>query len=403
MNSPALGGILDVRLVPKLGEADVLDALHAELREGVRLRAAVAYASGYEGLGLALLAKRTGNDGYLCVDIRKPTNLEWLLALHQAGGRVRLNLRRAVDGNGDPKLPEGLLHSKMLLIDHSDAPAALWVGSHNWSRRALTGPNVESSLTVRLTADSDLYHEAQSTLDWTSSICEPFDPASMQIYRDLQRDDALNGEKGSLVRLYTDTTDRLSGEAVTVFGTDPSELRGMPSVESRVRVEVVELGRDETKTLYEARVLHTGLLGGFHGLAGGLSFEARRYAFRDGRRRPRLQPADEPPESLIERAAYFVTVEVLDEVQDLIVAPPEKPKLWEPTIVDPLLERMRPDRRIRGARTPIRVQVPATSISRRSDIDGSACVLPLPQSERALIERADEPLVFRVTFHRRAN
>jgi hypothetical protein len=301
MSSVGLGGILDVRLVPALGEADVLDALHSELCEAVRLRAAVAYASGYEGLDLSLLAKCTGNDGYLCVDIRKPTNLEWLLKLHLAGGHVRLNLRRPVDANEDPKLPEGLLHSKMLLIDRSDAPSALWVGSHNWSQRALTGPNIESSLALRLATNSVLYHEVQSTLDWISSICERFDPARMQIYRELQRDDVVNGERGVLIRLYTDTTDQLGREAVTVFGTDASELRGMPGVESRVRVELVELGRGEMKTLYDARVLHTGLLGGFHGLAGGLSFEARRYAFRDGRRRPRLQPADEPPESLLSR------------------------------------------------------------------------------------------------------
>ncbi len=43
------------------------------------------------------------------------------------------------------KEPPALLHAKMLLFWMPDGTAELWVGSHDWTKRALLGLNVEAS------------------------------------------------------------------------------------------------------------------------------------------------------------------------------------------------------------------------------------------------------------------
>lgn len=390
MNDDSTQGLRNLRLIPPPHDADVLDDLHDGIASGTRLRAAVAYTSGYDEVDIGLLASRTRNNGHLCVDIRKPTNLDWLLELHNAGGNVRLNLRKPLDGYGEPKLPEGLLHSKMLLIDRHDGHAEVWVGSHNWSRRALTGPNIETTLVTEARKGSHLYHQVESTLEWIANVCAPFDPALMDVYRRLQGEDTSDGEKGYLLRLYSEDVDSLDEEAVTVFGTNVDDLRQLPDVGNGLRVELTELGRRETKTLYEARVLHRGLLGGADGQAGGISFTARRYADRMGRRRARLHEKDELPEGVIDRSGYFATVQILGVAANLEAVTIEKPPTWMSTADDPLLARMRPHRRDRGqSKRPVQVAVPDLRVP-------DATLL----GEREVIERGDEALVTRVAFRR---
>ena len=48
----------------------------------------------------------------------------------------------------------------MLLFDNPTGHSDLWVRSHNWTARALTGVNIEASLRVNVTTASSLYIDA---------------------------------------------------------------------------------------------------------------------------------------------------------------------------------------------------------------------------------------------------
>ena len=85
------------------------------------------------------------------------------------------------------KEPPCLLHAKMLLFWANDGTAELWVGSHNWTKRALLGLNVEASLVVRLAQSSPLFTAAADYLAHMKAIAEPFDLAKVDVYKQLQR------------------------------------------------------------------------------------------------------------------------------------------------------------------------------------------------------------------------
>ena len=120
-------------------------------------------------------------DSFLCVDIHHPTNLEALARMTSSGANVYLHLEKLVKSKRNPHLfpygmPPYLLHQKMLLFDYRGADAELWVGSHNWTSRAIHGPNIEASMVVTLKKTSRLYSEANSNLEAVRGFCEPMDP-----------------------------------------------------------------------------------------------------------------------------------------------------------------------------------------------------------------------------------
>jgi HKD family nuclease len=108
-----------------------------------------------------------------------------------AGANVYLYLLNPNPQPGElkSKVPPHLLHPKQLLFDYKDEPAELWVGSHNWTARALTGVNIEASLRVRLSSDSKLYADAAAFLDAIRANCVPFDVTAVNYYKWLQQSD----------------------------------------------------------------------------------------------------------------------------------------------------------------------------------------------------------------------
>ena len=68
----------------------------------------------------------------------------------------------------------------MLLFWSRNNPAELWVGSHNWTNRAIFGLNVEASLVVELRDSSRLFCDAAEYLQKIKGICEVFDLSKIE-------------------------------------------------------------------------------------------------------------------------------------------------------------------------------------------------------------------------------
>jgi len=137
-----------VELMPSVPHGEVVTSLRASIGECRSIKAAVAFwcvgAQQVDGN----LAKRFGGAGFLCVDIHLPTDIDCLAGLVRAGANVYLHLKHPMPQPRELKtgVPPYLLHPKLLLFDRQDGFSELWVGSHNWTARSLTGVNIESSL-----------------------------------------------------------------------------------------------------------------------------------------------------------------------------------------------------------------------------------------------------------------
>jgi PLD-like domain len=179
--------IIAIELLPAWNAPQVQSRLKHSLDTAQLLRCAVAYWTVESNfLGPALPAKLSRPNGYLCVDYHLPTDIDELAALVTNGANVRIYCEDISTALENERRSRPLLHTKMLLFWMADRTAELWVGSHNWTKRALLGLNVESSLVVKLSDSSSLFCEAVQYLEEIKGICEVFDPSRVELYKQLQ-------------------------------------------------------------------------------------------------------------------------------------------------------------------------------------------------------------------------
>jgi hypothetical protein len=162
-----------------------LDAVMASASQS--LRAAVCF---FTGAGFRLLrrhvAELTRPESFFVASVDYPTDLDALDDLNAlAPGKVYIHL-----GGTTPKekrVGRALMHSKVILATAA-TESQLWIGSHNFTGQGILGGNIEAG--VRIIADTayPAIQDAATHLDVCRITAEPFEPAQMQRYRDIQNE-----------------------------------------------------------------------------------------------------------------------------------------------------------------------------------------------------------------------
>lgn len=368
-------GILDIALLPAWSPSSVREALTAALSKCTRLQAGIGYWTIAPALlGPALVRALQHESGFACVDLHPPTEVEALASLTRQGGRVHLyyeDIPTYTDQGR--KEPPCLLHAKMLLFWANDGTAELWVGSHNWTKRAILGLNVEASLVVRLKDSSALFAAASDYLARMRGISEPFDLAKVDFYKQVQR--KLAQRLSPVMELEAEDSASASDTTITLFGTDREDLRRLGTVRREIQVALLD-PTSSAQCLYPATILHSGLLAASDAAAGGISFTPRRVAYRQGQHLAALQPAGPVDQAVLNTAEYFVTVR-LGALDPSVVMERPTPRAAMMAEVDdevsPLLQRLDADARtlLFGMREP-RVRRPAFAVAeaRRASLSG---------------------------------
>lgn len=168
-------------VVPRLNQTlEIAEALYASV-------AFWTISPGYLSARLEqLLAK---SPSFCCVDLRGGTNLNRLLAFHDAKASELFLFLRKVTQSSELALNRHLLHTKLLLFDLPDGQAELWVGSHNFTAYALGGGNREASLVLTVSQRTEIYQQAKAYLLALRQECTQFDRAQLDQYKQLQGTD----------------------------------------------------------------------------------------------------------------------------------------------------------------------------------------------------------------------
>ena len=305
----SLTGVTDIEFVPVFDDREVVGRLQPAIKGANRLRAAVAYwCVGISELGASLVDRLSG-DGFLCVDIHLPTDIDRLCQMKLAGANVYLYLLNPNPQPGElkSKVPPHLLHPKQLLFDYADEPAELWVGSHNWTARALTGVNIEASLRVRLTSESKLYSDAADFLNAIRANCVPFDVSAVNYYKWLQQSD--QEEEIWVVELRGNRSVLDVERKLTIFGKSDQDYRSLKIVDKNIVISLLDEPSGQ-EILYEAAIGDTGR----SPRQRGVTLNARLYAAHDGSPRPQLQGPKVPDPPVVNAATSWATVDIVDEL-----------------------------------------------------------------------------------------
>jgi hypothetical protein len=339
-----MDGILNVQLIPRWAPSSVRWDLMEALARARYLQAGIGYWTISDALlGPDLARSLSDVNGFVCVDLHLPTDVDALAALAAQGAQVRVYHEdiRTSGANGHREPPH-LLHTKMLLFGSADRTAELWVGSHNWTHRALLGLNVEASLVIRLRDSAPLFRGATAYLAEIKKISAPFDAAQLDFYREVQRRSV--PATCPVIELEADDAGAAAGATVTVFGTDITDLAPLDAMRA-VHVALADRATD-AEYVYTAVILHAGLLAASDAAAGGLSFSPRRYAFRHDRGLAAIVPEGPIEQAVLDAAQYFVTLRLGNLEPDLTTdAAPEPAVMMRaiPSEESPLLSRLDAD------------------------------------------------------------
>ncbi len=202
--------------------------------------------------------------------------------------------------------PPHLMHPKMLLFDYATEPAELWVGSHNWTARALTGVNIEASLRLRLEKTSSLYGDAVTFLEDVRTECIAFDPNAVDYYKWLQG--AALEEPMWVLEIQGPRSLLDAHNKLTVYGRSDEDYRNLRSVDKSLVVSLLDPTTGQ-ELLYESTVSDTGYTSD-----SGVDLDSRLYAAHDGSPRPLVHGPVIPPSSVTASAKSWATIRVIGKL-----------------------------------------------------------------------------------------
>jgi hypothetical protein len=226
---------------------EVKSRLLTSLKNTKILRGAVAFWTiDYKYFGDALINALKHEDSFYCVDVSIPTNFDALLKIHKKIGstpKFYVHTQKTVD----PK--EHLLHSKIIIMERNDGKTEVWVGSHNFTDRALRGSNIESSLVITLEThecNEKFLVDALKYLDDIKNLSnnKPLDESSYFYFMALQTSDYLTWiikyfqfilenitaesiEYCRTIEIEGDDLDNLTGSTIIIIGEKQKELTEM--------------------------------------------------------------------------------------------------------------------------------------------------------------------------------
>jgi HKD family nuclease len=345
-------------------QADLLHPLDAPELFYQRLRHSVVKATTFYGAVAFWTIKPTfvgsdfplllGSDkSFLCIDIHQPTSIDLLSDLATQVERSRESRTkgpsiyiylRDLEGStevwsGNSAMPEQLLHTKSLIFDFADGTSEIWVGSHNWTRRAIVGVNIEATLVLRVTQDSVLYRSSREVLEKIQSLCSPFNPRLARYYKWLQG----KLQPKAFMELEGEQAGTLTQQEIKLFGTDPSEYGPLASMDSRVCLAVRDTQSGD-EYLYNAAVTTaTNSPRDITQLQQALHNNQQRFVYRQGRRFPRLElKLDSNEQNPVQQVAYCGTIKVHERLPHTTkVFSVDRNELWVETNDDPLLAQLR--------------------------------------------------------------
>ena len=273
-------------------------------------------------------------ESFICVDFHIPTNFEYLaefveqIRSHRDFPSLFIFLRKAGKSNdGDSPV---MLHTKILLFDMGNQNWQIWVGSHNFTRSALFGLNLEGSLCVKGNNNepqfTELLAKIKSYLIYIQSLCEPFDPNRIPVYKALRGEKEENDTDDSIVRriltLQSEYAHSLAEQTIIMLGNLPEEL-GVISRKNRgsspifLRIRDVETKKEYTYKAYLRATDYVDNVASFD-----VIFNQRRWVFREVTTKgqeitpPLLKATQNVGPELIGKSRYYVNIEIIELMND---------------------------------------------------------------------------------------
>ncbi|MBN3946831.1 MAG: hypothetical protein HWQ38_10170 [Nostoc sp. NMS7] len=335
---------IDIELIPTVKKSSIKERLKESLCKCENVKGAVAYWTIDTDFikELALVLKR--ENSYYCIDLHSPTNIDYLANFKRSGSNIFLHNYEIKKNSEnyelkDKKKVSYLLHSKIILFEMPDNNVEIWLGSHNFTQRAILGVNIESSFIVKSNKDSKIYKDVLDYLTFIKDNCIVFDVNDVEFYKKLQGEQ--EQDTGDLVlELIGENVDKLVDEkTIQLLGVGNNDIGDILGKEIIIQILDLDNGKEY---LYKAKVIQAGEIDPQNPKSLEIEFSARRYAVRGLDRIPYLKKEKEIDSAILMEHNYFINLEVTNLVTEhkIYVKPQRGKSIWSDISSSPHLERM---------------------------------------------------------------
>jgi len=250
-----------IEIIPILDENNnFIERLDDSLQKCLNVKGAVAFWT-IDTKFLPSLTKALKNkNSYYCIDIHKPTNIDYIENFHNLGCNLYLHLYEYNAKHKEEKYydPKYLLHSKVILLEFPDNLIEVWIGSHNFTRRAILGLNIELSVIVKSKMNSKIYDETLTFLEVVKNRCEKYNPDYKEYYETLQNEKRPDSYR-VMDYLISEEADKLEKQVITILSKKANYFDIIPKVGDKILV-IVQDKNAEHKIQYEAKILGASLV-----------------------------------------------------------------------------------------------------------------------------------------------
>jgi len=310
------------RILGLPGITNVFDEISAHAE---RLYAAVAYVT-YIPTSLKGLLQ----EGFLCSDIHTPTSLEVLKKADKNLIPVYLHLKKVIPAHAS-KGYNHLLHSKLLLFESSDK-ATIIIGSHNWTKRAIPGINIEDSLVVEVPLGHELHIMVKNQLNRIKDSCNRFAIKDYPLYLAIQN--KLDKDKPeTLITIKNSTKHVPNGADIVIFGDAFDNYFNVVNSQNKINsVQVQQKSNPSDYSTYDAEIIRSGRLPKSDSLTKPAEFfEVFQAVWIPGSKVPEIINNGVPPISVNDEFNYFIHIRISNPKNVEILHKVKLPKKWKKT------------------------------------------------------------------------
>nr|MDZ8056629.1 hypothetical protein [Nostoc sp. EkiNYC01] len=340
---------IDIELIPTVEKSSIKRRLEDALSKCENVKGAVAYWTIDTDFINNLASVLQRENSYYCIDIHKPTNIDYLANFKELGANIFLhNYDLKSDSTNyelkdENKIPY-LLHSKIILFEMPHDDVEIWLGSHNFTQRAICGVNIESSFIVKTNKDNKIYKDVLDYLSFIKANCISFDINDVDFYKKLQGE--YEKDTGHLVlELVGENVASLVNEkTIQLLGIGNNDVAD--KIGTEIIIQILDLDNGQ-EYIYKSIIIQAGEIKQENPKSIEIQFSPRRYAVRGLDRIPFLKKEEAINSIVLKNYNYFINFEVTELLvgYKIYVKPKRSKSIWNDMAILPHLERMNQEER----------------------------------------------------------
>jgi len=326
---------MEIQLVPTVeSSASVKKQFEEVLNRCLSVKGAVAFWTIPINYISSLSSKLSNEESFFCVDIHLPTDIEVLAEFTRKKSKIFLHDYQLAAKFGIENRIPSLLHAKIIHFELEDYKTETWIGSHNFTRRALDGINFEATTIIRTEQKTKeeikFVNDVINYLELIKDNCIEFDLNDIDFYKALQGENEVENEVDVIEIVGKNIANLPEEKTIQIISKDVSNFDKYKLVNKKVILHCLDIDTQK-EHIFKTTILNAGAINALNEKSYEITFSHRRYAIREKDMLPYLQFQNVIDAELLKISQNYINLEIESELlrYKIYEKPAKKDEIWD--------------------------------------------------------------------------